>query len=259
MAPVSDEHKYSARDVKDVAGLSARQQNDWDERGALPHERESEEGWRRFAVRDIFVIMVSAEMRRQYNIPVERLKWMQEVMLQDGANHFEVAVRMMATLGVGVWVCTDFEEVFIMDTELEFQDLWRSGFFGAEMENGLVFLPLNGLVNQLLSCRKEPIELEAHGLGHSILREASKVGRARSSAEMKVLELIRTDEVKNVEVTSVEGEVTLIRTSRRHDPASDIEALLKEDPFQKISVHMKDGVVVSLEQEIVSKTQKGRS
>ena len=254
MSPVSDENEYSSRDVKEVAGLSSRQQNDWDERGALPHEREGDEGWRRFSLRDVFVIMVSAEMRRQYNIPVKRLKWMQDFMLQDGANHFKVAAELMAMFGGGVWLCTDFEECFIMDSEFEFTDIWRMGGFGPSMKRGLVFLPLNDLVNRLLATLEEPIVLEPHRRGHELMHELDQIGKP-SAEERLVLDLIRSDEVDSVQVVSPEGEVNLIRTIHRKDPSADLMELL-DAPFQQLTVTKKDGAVVSIEQKITTKPQK---
>lgn len=256
MPPGLDDREYSSRAVQDAAGLSARQQNDWDSRGLLPHERDGKEGWRRYTPREIFVLMVCAEIRRQYGTPVERLKWVQECMLEDGANHFEAAVRLMAILGVGVWLCTDLQETFVMDSELEFIDMWKLGFFGAESETAFVFLPVNPIVNRLLSCLKEPVELEAHGRGYEVMRSVEAMHRARSPEELLVLDLIRKGDVDTVEVVSPAGEVETIRTTTRHDSAADIAQLLDE-PYQRLTVVTKNGRAVHIEQEITIKPRKG--
>jgi hypothetical protein len=117
--------------------------------------------------------MVCTEIRRQYGTPVRQLKWVQNFMLKEGANHFEAAVKLMDLLGVGVWLCTDLEETFVLDSELEIIDMWEHGYFGAGCEKAFVFLPINPLVNRLLSCLKEPIELEAHGKGYEIMQAFS--------------------------------------------------------------------------------------
>jgi len=235
MPPISDENEYSAKDVQDVAGLSARQQNDWDSRDALPHEREGKEGWRRFSLRDLFVILVCAEMKRQFGISVERLKYVQRIMLQDGANHLKVAAELMAMFGGGVWLCTNFEDHFIVDSEFEFTNLWRMGAYGPSHDEGLVFLPLNGLVNRLLARLDEPIELKPHDGGHKLMHELRQIGKVRSAEEALVLDLVRSDEVDSVEVVSPDGDVDLIRTSHRKDPSADVMKLL-ESPFQQLTV-----------------------
>ncbi len=258
MTPGLDDREYSSSDVQDAAGLSARQQNDWDSRGLLPHEREGEEGWRRYTPREIFALMVCTEIRRQYGTPVEKLKWVQQFMLKEGANHFEAAVRIMSLLGVGVWLCTDLEETFILDSELEFTMLWQDHHFGASRERAFLFVPVNPLVNRLLACLKEPVELEAHGLGYRVMRSVESMQSARTPEEILVLDLIRKEEVDKVEVVSPGGHVETIRTTTRHDSAADILHLLNE-PYQRLTVVKKDGNVVHIEQEVpIKPTKAGR-
>jgi hypothetical protein len=257
MPPGLDDREYSSRDVQEAAGLTARQQNDWDGRGLLPHAREGVEGWRRFTPREIFVLMVCSEIRRQFGTPVERLKYVQDFMLQDGANHFEAAVELMDFLGVGVWLLTDFESTFIMDSELEFIDLWQLGFFGAGIEQPKAFalLPINPLVNRLLSCLKDPVQLEAHGRGYEIMRSARAMNQVRTREEAMVLEMIRSKKFVRVEVESPDGNVATIRTTTRPDPATRLDELLDE-PYQRLSVVTKEGKVVSIEQEVTTKPPK---
>lgn len=255
MSPGLDDRRYSSRDVQDSTGLSPRQQNDWDGRGLLPHERDGEEGWRRYTPREIFALMVCTEIRRQYGTRVERLKWVQQCMLEEGANHFEAAVYLMDTLGVGVWLCTDLKETFEMDSELEFTDMWQHGYFGAARERAFIFLPINPLVNRLLSCLREPIELEAHGRGYEIMQAVRAMHGVRTPEEAMVLDLIRNEEIETVEIVSPTGSVETIRTTAKFDPSTRFAELLGE-PFQRLTVTKKDGRVVSIEQEVTTKPKK---
>ena len=238
-----------------MAGLSARQQNDWDNRGMLPHKRQGEEGWRRYTAREIFVLMVCAEIRRRYGTPVERLRWVQQFMLAEGANHLEAAMELIVTLGVGVWLCTDLEETFAMDSELEFVDMWRSGYFGAEREKAFVFVPVNGIVNRMLSHLEKPIELPPHGRGYEIMRMLDGIHRARSPEEVLVLDLIRREDIDTVEVISPSGHVETIRSTAKHDPAASIEQLL-DQPYQQLTIVTRGGKTVHIEQEITIKPDK---
>ena len=244
---------YSSRDVHAVTGLTPRQLNDWDERGALPHERNGKEGWRRFSPRDIFALMVCAEFRRTLGVPVERLKYVKEFMTSDGADHLSAAIQLMDVLGVGIWVMTDFKETFIMDSELEFHDLWRFGHFGADNESTLAFVNVTPLVNKLLGALEDPIELKAHGRGYEILRSLDEMKPTLSTEERLVLDLIRGGEVSKVEVVLRSGDVETIRTTARLEAVADLNQILNGEPYQRLTVSKKDGTVVQVEQELTIK------
>ena len=244
---------YSSRDVHAVTGLTPRQLNDWDERGALPHERNGKEGWRRFSARDIFALMVCAEFRRTLGVPVERLKYVKEFMTSDGADHLSAAIQLMDVLGVGIWVMTDFKDTFIMDSELEFHDLWRFGHFGADNESTLAFVNVTPLVNKLLGALKDPIELKAHGRGYEILRSLDEMKPTLSTEERLVLDLIRGGEVSKVEVVLRSGDVETIRTTARLEAVADLNQILNGEPYQRLTVSKKDGTVVQVEQELTIK------
>jgi hypothetical protein len=176
-------------------------------------------------------------------------------MLEDGANHFEAAVALMANLGVGVWLCTDLENFFVMDSELEFIDLWEHGVFGADSERAMVLLPINRIVNRLLSRLKEPIELEAHGRGYEIMHAVQALHKARNREEVYVLDLIRSKEVEKVEVISPDGEVKTIRATTKVDPTTRLSDLLNE-PYQRLTVTKRGGQIVNIEQEVTTKPKK---
>src|SRR5262249_55002222 len=154
--PDSQEPQYTASDLKKAAGLSYRQINNWDSKGALPGEREGEEGWRKFSLRDVFALMVCSELRKQYGVPLESVRWVQSFMLKEGANHFNASTELME-LGFAVYLMTDFKTTFIMDSDLEFEDLFKLGFFRITNSPGFVFLRINPIINRMLSCLENPI------------------------------------------------------------------------------------------------------
>jgi hypothetical protein len=61
----------------------------------------------------------------------------------------------MGVLGVGVWVMTDFEDTFVMDSELEFRGMWQAGYFGSSNDRAFAFVNVTPLVNKMLSALKE--------------------------------------------------------------------------------------------------------
>jgi DNA-binding transcriptional MerR regulator len=247
--------EFSPGEVQELTGLSSRQQNDWDNRGALPHVREADEGWRRYTPRQVFVLMVCSELRKKTGVSVERLKFIQDFMLQEEADHLASAIQLMGLLGMGVWLLTDFEKTFIMDSELEFDSLWNMGFFGGDSEQTYVLLKVNPIVNRLLACRKEPVHLEAHGRGRELMHLT--VG-SNTPEEDEVLELIRSGDFEKVEVMVPNGVIETIKTTSRPDVTSRLESLLENHEYQTMHVHRRNGKVVSLQQEVTIKPRSSK-
>lgn len=249
------ERVFSAREVQEAAGLTYRQLNDWEARGALPTDPDRDRGWRRFSPREVFMLMVCSEIRRRFGTPVDRVKFVSECMLQPGADHLSVAIELMGLLGVGVWLMTDFEETFVMDSELEFRDMASLGYFGGDSPAGYVFVKLNPLVNQLLACLKEPVHLPAHGRGYEIMSEIRKRFSIDSAEEFEVLEAIRSGDYSKIEVATKDGRVRTIRTTSHLEPTEPIEKLLGNHDYQKLIVTKRDGRVVSVEQQATQKVE----
>lgn len=257
----ASERVFSARDVQRASGLTARQLNDWDERGALPHDREGETGWRRFSIREIFVLMVCAELRSKFGVSVERVKFVQKLMLQDDADHFASAVQLMEILGVGVWLLTDFEHTFIMDSELELGELWSMGLFGTDKPAAFALLKMNPLVNRLLACMKEPEYLPTHGRGYDIMHDIRYNLGGYSPEELEAIQLIRSGDYESVEIVAPNGKIETLYATARVDPSVDLNQIRREHPFQTLTVKMKNGKTVSVTQQTVFKpsSPKGQS
>ena len=126
--------------------------------GVVPAEREG--GWRKFTPKQLFVLMVCNKIRRHYGTPVERLGFVSACMMKpEPVNHLAAMVKLMA-LGLHVFLLTDLEETFVMDSDLEFTDYMGLGHFRAEETRQYIFLPLNNIVNRLLGAMKKPVPLE---------------------------------------------------------------------------------------------------
>ena len=243
---------FAPRDVQKNAGLTYRQLNSWDARGLLPPTRE-DSGWRRFSPNDLFVLMVLAEMREKLGIPLERLKYVSDLMHRPGANHLVAAGDLMDLLGVGVFILTDLEKTFVMDSELEMKALWGERFFGGDEEAAYVLLKVNPLVNRMVEALTDGGHITAHGRGYKIAEDLRRLHGAASAEERRVLDLIRSGEFRSVEVTLRDGEIRTIRTtgSRKNDVG--IIELLAEHDFQKIIVTKSDGKIVVVEQQVTER------
>ena len=243
---IDTERVFSSGQVQRAADLTYRQINDWDSRGALAHDRSSERDWRKYSAREIFVLMVCNEMHRRFGIPIQRLSFVRRWMLQEGVDHLQAAIKLMTILGVGVWLMTDLEETFILDSELEFDALMQDGFFSAAESKAFVSLKVNPLVNRLLNV----FDLEGfdeQGRGHEILKQLQAQVSVSSPGELEVLKAIRNEDLSKGEVTLDNGEVRIIRTTEHPDASSILRALLDEHPFQKVTIQKRDGQIVSIE------------
>lgn len=178
----SEDRQFTASDLREVAGLSYRQLNDWDAKGVLPRSREKDGAWRRFTPRDVFVIMVVAEIRKRFGVPLEMLSWLKSFMLQEGADHFQAAVELIAHLGVSVFVVTDLRKTFFMEPDVEVANLLMMEYYRGNEPDQFLAIKVNPIVNRILACLKNPVYLETHGLGYELYNRppaGTKKGKKR--------------------------------------------------------------------------------
>lgn len=156
----SENPSFTASDVKKVSGITYRQLNDWDSKGALPSQREKSSGWRKFNAKQFFVILVCAEIRNQFGAPIEKLAWLQKFMLQDGANHFSVAMDMVGS-GQTVLILTNLSGQFHMDADFVIGDLLTRGYCRYDEPQSYALILVNPLINKMLAALKK-----SHALGN---------------------------------------------------------------------------------------------
>ena len=89
---------------------------------------------------------------------VERLKWIQDFMLQNGVNHLAEADSAMLVLGDAVWLLSDLEKTFILSTDKEFESFLGLLPFDPRDESAFVLLNLTPLVSRVMG------RLEDHDL-----------------------------------------------------------------------------------------------
>jgi hypothetical protein len=235
---------YSAMHVREVADISYRQLNDWESKGVIDSQREGKPGWRRFEPREVFTLMVISELRKQFGVPLESLRWIRSFMLQEGADHFRAAAELIQVLGVPVLIMTDLKRTLVLDTVLEFIDLMQLNYFGGDEPGGYIFLKVNPLVNRLLACTKPPMKLESHGLGYKIRAE----GKPKNMEEFKVLQLLRNKTYSKLEVKLEDGSILSAAAEQElsnPDPA-ELKEILAEAKYQTVSVTQMDGKVVRI-------------
>ena len=204
-----EDPQFTASDLRKIGGITYRQVNDWDSKGALPNRRAQSSGWRKFDPRQFFVILVCAEIRKQFGIPVEKLAWLQKFMLQDGADHFSVAFEMMRH-GLAVMIFTDLSQQFEMDADFAIGDLLNMGYCRNDEAQRYILLLVNPLINKMLAALKNPIRLEISETIYDALRDAQATTRVRDTAELAVLETMRQPNNSKFTVVQTGDEEVLI-------------------------------------------------
>ena len=242
-----------------MAGLSYRQLHDWESRDAIPSDRTRERKWRKFNNKQLFALVVCAEIRRLYGIPVEKIRFVSNFMAQEEANHFAAAVQMMS-LGLHVFLMTDFETTFVMGSDLEFNDLMQHGFFRVEDTKPFIFLRLNEIVNRQLSMLKDPIEIEANDTVYNAIFRHKALG-VHTQPELDLLQAVRSGEFDRIEVKLRDGMIRLIDTEGEVAPedlnsADDAVSVKRTSEFETLVVNSRDGQVVSARRRLPKKYTK---
>jgi len=253
----ADDQTYTAADVKRAAGLSYRQIHEWDQKGVLPGSRPDEAGWRKFSPRELFALMVCSEIRRQFGVPVESLKWVQTFMLQEGPDHLQAAIEIMGReRGMAAVLMTDLKGTFVMDSDLEIKDLLHPGYFRHEGPQGYLLIKLNPLINRLVGILKDPFTLillfEGMWMYDQLqelirdIRRASRANGIRSLEELEVLRLLRSGNYHKVVVHLDDGKILRADTEARISEAEQQRLLkaLDGDQFQTVTVTLHNGKMV---------------
>ena len=231
----ADDPSFTAGDVKDAAGLSYRQINDWDSKGALPNSREQEAGWRKFSVRDLFVLMVCSAVRKRYGMPLERLVWLKSFMLQEGANHFQAARRMMG-YGLAVFIFTDLEKNFTMDSDIEIADMLNLGCCRSDDPHAYILLCVNPIVNKVLTALKKPIRLGVSDKVYDARWAADAMVRVRDGAELAVLDAMRDNDIQRFSVTKKGDKEILLENEQELPKGADLNTAVSTYNFQTVTI-----------------------
>lgn len=242
---------FKASDVKKSAGLSYRQINDWDSKGALPNQRQGEAGWRRFTAREVFVMAVCKALRDNFGVPIEKLGFIKSFMLQKDADHFHSALDMIRRYGFTIYLLTDLNETFIMDSDLEIKDLLEMGFFRGDSSGNFILLKMNPIVNQILAMKNIP-PLKTSNVIYDSLMKFDLDRTITDGDELEVLKLIRNNSFKKVTIHMQNGKVIQadaeedISTENRKQQQTELIELIKSKKYQTITVQVHDGKVVRM-------------
>jgi DNA-binding transcriptional MerR regulator len=234
------ESSFTAGDVQRAAGLSYRQLNDWDSKGALPNSRAQESCWRRFTVRELFELMVCAEIRRRFCVPIEKLASLRSYMLHEGKDHFKVAARMVQH-GLAVFVLTDLLETFDIGADIAIADMLALGYCRYDDPQAYILLHINPIVNKILAALKKPARWKISDNAYKARREGEAVSRAQDDAELAVLEAMRNPNFKRFSVTRKGQRQILLEMEQELPDDTHINMAVSSHDFQTFVVKRRQG------------------
>lgn len=145
-----EEPRFTASDVRDLAGLSYRQLNDWEARGTAPTTRGSGAGWRRFTGQQMFALMVCAELRQRFGIPVERLRFISDTLARAEAGHYEEATDLGSN-STPTWLVTDLSRWLDVHAGRNLAEKIAERLDDPVIDGALLWLNVSPLVTRLLS------------------------------------------------------------------------------------------------------------
>jgi hypothetical protein len=138
-----------------------------------------------------------------------------------------------------------------MDTDLEFLDMMKMGFFRSEDSEGFIFLKINPLVNRMLSL-KGLAPLKVNDELYDSLETSMQERVVRNQQEEAVIRAVRNKDYRQILIKRDDDqEITIKPTIKMSGEIGDKDLLriIKEKKYQKISVITKNGRRVGLIRE----------
>ncbi|MBI4232112.1 MerR family transcriptional regulator [Candidatus Peregrinibacteria bacterium] len=248
--------------LKELAGLSYRQLNDWDSKGILPTERKDKAKWRTFGARSVLTLQICKEFRDKFGVPLEKLIFIKERILDDETNYFQHALELMAYFGVTVYLVTDLKNTFMVETDNELGILFQMGAFkGSDSANYLV-IKLNPLINKMMiQVGVEPCE--TNDSYYNTVAKNREDTAVKNREEAEVLRLIRDKKYRQVLIRLKDGKI--IRADAEEELTSaemnrrdkDLLAIVKGSKYQTVTIKSHDGKIVRLSRSTPIKFDKG--
>ncbi len=231
--------EFTSGEIKNLTGMSYRQQHDWDSKEALSNTQKSKGSWRKYSPKEMFALVVCAEIRKQFGVGLERVKFVSDFMLQKDANHFKFAVETIQIYGFYIYLLTDFKDTFIMDTDLEIREFIELGLMRSS-DDSYILLKINPIVNKLLGCLKKPVTLSTSEKIYDIIREVS--GHAQNIDELQLLMTLRQEDYDRLTLHFEGGRMTLIKGDKQAKGSQEelkkfaLDAVERGE-FQQVQIH----------------------
>jgi len=204
-----DKKEFSAKNVKETAGISYRQIHTWDSKKALPKSSGGKSTWRKFTVGDVIKLTIISRLV-DLGIPISRLKkliaWMNR--LQPDAIDWLIS---QMSYGFNMFLRTNLEDSFGFDTESEAYEIVL--LIGDKTNKPTIVLPLNKIVNDVLEkLGLKGLEIDDQLRFFNLTRMmGAKNKKELAKAEEKIIFLIRQRQYQTVTAKVKDGKMVHIK------------------------------------------------
>src|SRR5439155_13359167 len=192
-------------------------------------------------------------VRKRYGMPLEKLVWLKSFMLQEKADHFQAAVRMMQH-GLAVFIFTDLEKSFDMDADIAIADMLELGYCRYDHPHAYIFICVNPIINKILTALKKPVRLEISDKVYKARWAANDKFRVQDDAEFAVLDAMR-DNVKRFIVTARDKEI-LLELEQELQEGTDLNTAVGGHDFQTVTIKRHEGKNVRISRTMPKKISR---
>jgi len=249
----------TASDLQKASGMSYRQLNSWDEKGAIPSSREHEEAWRKFTPNDFFTILICKELRDRFGVSFEAIRKLQDKFDNDKVNNLQHAINLITPLGYTVCLFTDLEEDFFIDQDLEIANYIRSGLFRKKNAKDYIVLRLNPLMNKIFEILKKPPVPDGDEW-YQKLFELQGQRFVQNDAEFHLLSIVRSKDFRSITVHLKDGRIyqtdTYEELREKVDDANELMKIIKEKQYQSVAIDLVNGEVIRISRKSPVKFSK---
>ena len=198
--------------------------------------------------------MICSEVRKRYGTPLEKLVWLKSFMMQEEADHFHTAVRMMQH-GLAVFIFTDLEKSFDMAADIAIADMLELGYCRYDHPHAFIFICVNPIVNKILAALKKPVRLEISDRVYKARWAANDKFRVQDDAELAVLDAMRDDDVKRFIVTARDKEI-LLELEQELQEGTDLNTAVGGHDFQTVTIKRHEGKNVRISRTMPKKISR---
>jgi len=249
----------TASDLQKASGMSYRQLNSWDEKGAIPSSREHEEAWRKFTPNDFFTILICKELRDRFGVSFEAIRKLQDRFDKDKVNNLQHAINLITPLGYTVCLFTDLEEDFFIDQDLEIANYIRAGLFRKKNAKDYIVLRLNPLVNKIFEILKKPPVPDGDEW-YQKLFELQGQRFVQNDAEFHLLSIVRSKDFRSITVHLKDGRIyqtdTYEELRKKVDDTNELMKIIKEKQYQSVAIDLVNGEVIRISRKSPIKFSK---
>lgn len=251
----ADKRSIQAKDLLFVAGLSYRQLNEWEAKGALPSQRETAE-WRRYTLTEAFVIAIAKTVRDSFGTPLESLGWLTRSLLDLPNDPLRWAFAKMRDHHVSLFLRTDLKSYVWLGIDIDLGEEFEGGAERSEDVAPTIVLQLNPIVNRILRFTNAPEPLPITDEFYAEIEARRRMVVAQTLEEIHVLSLLRLKDVNSITVTKKRDEIEMaeleyrIRAEDHGATSQTVQRMIDELSWGEVSAKKADDGLTSITKKV---------